>query len=94
MHATPVGLNFLLECKVRLNGPPLVPVYDSRDTPFNYSTDLDDIGTALPLYGSEIPTGSFAVVAYTLSSYKKGTEWYLNSNVQFVVLVKDCIPEL
>ena len=60
---------------------------------FNYSSDLDDIGTALPLYGSEIPVGSFAIVAYTLSSFKKGGEWHLNSNVQFVILVKDCAGE-
>ena len=83
-----------IKCKVKLNSPHLVPVYDSQETPFNYSTDLDDIGMALPLYGSEIPTGSFAVVTYTLSSYKKETERHLNSNVQFVILVRNCVADL
>ena len=94
LDACDTGKNYCsIECKVKVNSPRLVPVYDSRETPFNYSTDLDDIGTALPLYGSKIPTGSFAVVAYTLSSYKKGSEWHLNSNVQFVILVKDCVAD-
>jgi hypothetical protein len=67
----------------------LVPIYDARHHSFNYATDLDNIESVLPLLGEEVPSGSFAVVGYTMSSFKKGTEWHVNSNVQFVILVKN-----
>lgn len=33
--------------------------------------------------------GSFAVVAYTMSTFKKGGNWHLNTNIQFVIVVKE-----
>jgi hypothetical protein len=67
----------------------LVPIYDARQRAFNYGTDLDNIETILPIFDNEIPSGSFAVVAYTMSSFKKGADWHVNTNVQFVILIKD-----
>jgi hypothetical protein len=55
----------------------------------NYATDLDQIQSLLPTFDGEIPSGSFAVVAYTMSSFKKAAAWNVNTNVQFVILVKD-----
>jgi hypothetical protein len=66
-----------------------VPIYDARAHLFNYDSDFDHIDKVLPRYEAEIPSGSFAVVAYTLSTYKKGANMHLNTNVQFVILVKD-----
>ena len=67
----------------------LVPIYDARNHCFDYAKDLDHIESILPVFGEEIPAGSFAVVGYTMSSFKKGAEWHVNTNVQFVVLVGD-----
>jgi hypothetical protein len=67
----------------------LVPIYDARDRPFDYAADLENIATVLPGFGEEVPAGSFAVVAYTMSTFKKGDNWHLNTNVQFVILVQD-----
>lgn len=66
-----------------------VPIYDARSHQFDYANDLDHVEAVLPLYEAEIPPGSFAVVAYTASTYKKGTNFHLTTNVQFVILVKD-----
>jgi len=66
----------------------LVPIYDARHHCFDYEKDLDHIESVLPIFGEEIPAGSFAVVAYTMSTFKKGAEWHVNTNVQFVVLVE------
>ena len=67
----------------------LVPIYDARQHPFDYAADLDNIATVLPSFNGEILGGSFVVVAYTMSTFKKGGNWHLNTNVQFVLLVKD-----
>jgi hypothetical protein len=66
-----------------------VPVYDARDIPFDYAQDLDNINKVLPLFDQEVPPGSFAVVAYTMSTYNKAGRRQLNTNVQFVILVQD-----
>ena len=68
-----------------------VPIYDAWEHLFYYAADLDHVDSALPRYEHEIPPGSFAVVAYTMSTYKKGVDFHLNTNVQFVVLVKDFV---
>ena len=67
----------------------LVPIYDARAHLFDYACDLDHIDAMLPLFNAEIPPGSFVVVAYTMSTYKKGANFHLSTNVQFVILVKD-----
>ncbi|KAJ6474033.1 hypothetical protein C8R47DRAFT_1144579 [Mycena vitilis] len=46
-----------------------IPVYDARKTVVNYSTDLGRLDQVLPLFPGEIPSGSFTVVGYTMSSY-------------------------
>jgi len=67
----------------------LVPIYDARQKPFDYAADLDNIASVLPAFTEEVPAGSFAVAAYTMSTFKKSGNWHLNTNVQFVILVKD-----
>ncbi|KAJ7915335.1 hypothetical protein B0H13DRAFT_2455861 [Mycena leptocephala] len=47
-----------------------VPVYDARKTVIDFATDLERLDRVLPTYIGEIPTGSFVVVGYTVSSYK------------------------
>jgi len=64
-----------------------VPVYDARKHAFNYAGDFDKIAKILPSFDGEVPAGSFAVVAYTLSCYKKAENWHLSSNVQFVIVL-------
>ena len=46
-----------------------MPVYDARNTPFNYETDLGNMQTVLPLFLGEIPFSSFVVVGYSASRY-------------------------
>jgi len=41
----------------------------------------------LPLFNAEVPAGSFLVVAYTMTAYKKGDVWNLSTNIQFVIVV-------
>lgn len=64
-----------------------VPIYDARKYTFNYAGDFDNIAKILPSFDGEVPAGSFAVVAYTLSCYKKAENWHLSSNVQFVIVL-------
>ena len=53
----------------------LVPIYDADRCTFNYSTDLDNVKSVLPVYDQEILSRSFAVVVYTISSFNKGENW-------------------
>lgn len=64
-----------------------VPIYDARGCSLDYEGDLENIENILPRFDQEIPPGSFAVVAYTMSAYKKGDNWNLGTNVQFVIVV-------
>jgi hypothetical protein len=66
-----------------------VPIYDAREHQFDYGNDLEHIDSILPRFEEEILAGSFAVVAYTMSTYKKATKVHLSTNVQFVILVRD-----
>ena len=67
----------------------LVPIYDARTHQFDYAKHLDGIESVLPRFEAEIPVGSFAVVAYSMSTFKKSGGYHLNTNVQFVILVRD-----
>jgi hypothetical protein len=67
----------------------LVPIYDARNHQFDYANDLEHIDSVLPRFDAEIPAGSFAVVGYTMSTYKRAVNTHLNTNVQFVILLKD-----
>ena len=66
-----------------------VPIYDARRHLFNYAEDLEHVDSVLPKFDGEIPAGSFAIVAYTMSTYQKGSNHHLSTNVQFVILLKD-----
>ena len=66
-----------------------MPIYDAREHQFDYANDLELIDSVLPRFDGEIPAGSFAVVAYTMSTYKKGPNHHLSTNVQFVILLKE-----
>ncbi|KAJ7677840.1 hypothetical protein DFH06DRAFT_1316635 [Mycena polygramma] len=46
-----------------------IPVYDARKKVINFDADLDRLDQVLPLFPGEIPSGSFTVVGYTVSSY-------------------------
>jgi len=65
-----------------------VPIYDARgQKTFDYNRDLSAIDERLPRYNSEVPAGSFSVVGYTMTAYKKQDVWNLSTNVQFVIVV-------
>ncbi|KAJ2913796.1 hypothetical protein MD484_g6606, partial [Candolleomyces efflorescens] len=64
-----------------------VPVYDCRSRIVDFNTDLDNL-SSFPLWRQEIPSGSFIVVAHTVSVYKTGNgDWSLSLNVLWVMLV-------
>ncbi|KAJ7611888.1 hypothetical protein DFH06DRAFT_1345280 [Mycena polygramma] len=46
-----------------------VPVYDARKTVIDFDADLERLDQVLPLFPGEIPSGSFTIVGYTVSSY-------------------------
>ena len=66
-----------------------MPIYDAQEHQFDYAIDLEHVDTVLPRFEGEIPPGSFVVVAYTMSTYKKGANHHLSTNVQFVILLKE-----
>ncbi|KAK7050768.1 hypothetical protein R3P38DRAFT_2764029 [Favolaschia claudopus] len=71
-----------------------VPVYDARHTPFNASRDIDNLDRLLPRYDDnkgEIPNGSCALVAYTVSQYlkKPADEEHISFNIRFAVVLAD-----
>ena len=67
----------------------LVPIYDARNHPFDYAKDIENVDSVLPKYNAEVPAGSFAIVAYTMSTFNKAGSYHLNTNIQFVILVKE-----
>jgi hypothetical protein len=67
----------------------LVVIYDACNHQFNFADDLEYIDSVLPHFDGEIPAGSFAAVAYTMSTYKKASNFHLNTNIQFVILLDD-----
>ncbi|KAJ6481342.1 hypothetical protein C8R47DRAFT_1218504 [Mycena vitilis] len=46
-----------------------IPVYDARKKVINFDADLERLDQVLPLFPGEIPSGSFTIVGYTVSSY-------------------------
>lgn len=66
-----------------------VPIYDAQQHLFDYANDLEHVDSVLPRFDGEIPAGSFAIVAYTMSTYKKAANHHLSTNVQFVILLKE-----
>ncbi|KAJ7615629.1 hypothetical protein DFH06DRAFT_1343597 [Mycena polygramma] len=48
-----------------------IPVYDARKTVIDFTADLDRLVEVLPLFHGEVPVGSFTVVGYTCSYYKR-----------------------
>ncbi|KAK7017225.1 hypothetical protein R3P38DRAFT_3560892 [Favolaschia claudopus] len=71
-----------------------VPVYDARHTPFRADRDIDNLDRLLPRYenhGGEIPNGSCALVAYTVSQYKKmpANEEHVSFNIRFAVVLAE-----
>jgi hypothetical protein len=65
----------------------IVPIFDGREHDFNFDDDLQNISDLLPLYESEVPFGSCALVAHTMTSYKKEEKNHLSLNVQWVVIL-------
>lgn len=68
---------------------PSVPVYDGRGKSFNFDKDVDRLPSILPTFDGEVPAGSFAVVAYSASTYKgtKKDQVNLSCNVQWVLVL-------
>ncbi|KAK6996786.1 hypothetical protein R3P38DRAFT_2799649 [Favolaschia claudopus] len=71
-----------------------VPVYDARHTSFRAERDIDNLDRMLPRYennGGEIPNGSCALVAYSVSQYKKmpGEEEHISFNIRFAVVLAE-----
>ena len=66
-----------------------VPIYDAQQHLFDYANDLEHVDSVLPRFDGEIPASSFAIVAYTMSTYKKAANHHLSTNVQFVILLKE-----
>jgi hypothetical protein len=62
-------------------------VYDARECPFNFETNLEDIGSVLPRFEEEIPLHSFVVVAYSMGHYDKDGRANLTMNILFAILI-------
>ena len=48
-------------------------VFDAHQKCFNFGTDLLNLNKVPPPFDNEIPRGSFAVVAYTASTYQSNS---------------------
>lgn len=69
-----------------------VRVYDGRNIGLNWSSDMGKIHTILPRFEGELLPGSFAVVAHTVTSYRKTLQGVVvgetaNLNVQWILLL-------
>lgn len=64
-----------------------VPIYDAREHPFDYASDLEDIACVLPRFEEEIPPHSFVVVGYTMGHYDKDGRANLTMNIIFAILI-------
>lgn len=66
-----------------------VPVYDGRGKSLDLDKDIERLQDILPLFDGEVPQGSFAVVAYSASTYKgaKKNQINLSCNVQWVLVL-------
>lgn len=88
LDVTDTGLFHLLSFALLLpNFIFSVPIYDGRGKSFDYNCNLAQVHEMLPLFNAEVPAGSFLVVAYTMTAYKKGDVWNLSTNIQFVIVV-------
>lgn len=47
-------------------------MFDGRNHHFNLDQSLKSLERQLPLFEGEIPSGSFALVAYTANAYHRG----------------------
>ncbi|KAF9033545.1 hypothetical protein BJ165DRAFT_1567409 [Panaeolus papilionaceus] len=66
-----------------------VPIYDARNTVFNFETDLPKLATMLPRWQGEVPHGSFAVVGYCLAVHQPLLKKTLNLKcyIRWVILL-------
>ncbi|KAG9219583.1 hypothetical protein CCMSSC00406_0008210 [Pleurotus cornucopiae] len=69
-----------------------VRVYDGRTKSLNWASDMGKIHEILPQFNGEVPDGSFAVVAHTVTTYDKKIEGAVvgtavSFNVQWVLLL-------
>ena len=69
----------------------LVPVHDTQSKAFDFK-HLYKLDKILPSWDDKVPAGSFAVVNYTASTYKKidgakHTDCSISLNVQWVVIL-------
>ncbi|KAK6984443.1 hypothetical protein R3P38DRAFT_3375069 [Favolaschia claudopus] len=68
-----------------------IVVYDARHTAFKAERDIDNLDRLLPRYRGEIPNGSSALVAYTVSQYRRkdSDEEHISFNLRFAVLLAE-----
>ncbi|KAK6996164.1 hypothetical protein R3P38DRAFT_3222759 [Favolaschia claudopus] len=68
-----------------------IVVYDARHTAFKAERDIDNLDRLLPRYRGEIPNGSCALVAYTVSQYRRkdSDEEHISFNLRFAVLLAE-----
>ncbi|KAF9050080.1 hypothetical protein BJ165DRAFT_1401887 [Panaeolus papilionaceus] len=65
-----------------------VPIYDGRNSQFNFDTDLPNLDSILPRFEREVPYGSFAVVGYTVSAHNPAPKkWNLKCYVRWVIVL-------
>lgn len=62
-------------------------MFDAREQAFDINKDLNRMNQLLPRFEGEIPQGSFVIVGYTASVYKKGEQVNLSCNIQWAVLL-------
>ena len=70
-------------------------IFDARERRFNFEMDLLNHDKVLPPFDDEIPCGSFAVVAYTATTYQStakkndsiNTQTSLGCNINWMVVL-------
>ncbi|KAJ6460426.1 hypothetical protein DFH09DRAFT_1497437 [Mycena vulgaris] len=68
----------------------IVPVFDARNTVFNFDTDIPVMSTKLARWEGDVPVGAFVVVGYSASTYygtiKNVKTLHLGCNLLWIVV--------
>ncbi|KAF4586267.1 hypothetical protein EYR38_010542 [Pleurotus pulmonarius] len=78
--------------KTSLSGSDPVRIYDGRNIALNWGSDMGKVHTILPRFDGDLLPGSFAVVAHTVTSFRKSVQGVVvgetvSLNVQWVLLL-------
>lgn len=67
-----------------------MPVYDARQRRIDFESDFERLDQVFPRLSQELPENSIALVAYTLTSFKKDKPyWQALFNIQWAMLLEN-----